>query len=200
MEGWINIDILPLPGVDFVLDAALDLPFDDVEAIYAEHFLEHIRIDAGIAFLRRAHRALSPEGWLRLSTPNLDWVLRMQYEGGAWGEARALQALRLNRAFHGWGHQFLWNEEALELTLRAAGFRNLRFCAYGDSELGLFQGIERHETYPDAPDQAHVLVIEGQKGPVERDLLARVLETIRQEYLAHLVPLPDSMVRCEEEE
>ncbi len=194
LAGWVNLDLESFPGVDVVLDAARELPFRDVEAVYAEHFLEHLRIDGALAFLVRAHRALRTGAWLRLSTPNLDWVVRMQYDRTAWGEAKAIRGLHLNRAFHGWGHQFLWNREALELALAATGFEELRFCGYGESDLEVFSGIERHETYPDAPDEPHVLVVEARKGEARPELLERVHDFVRDEYLAHLEPMPERMI------
>lgn len=198
MEGWLNLDIQPLPEVDRVLDVSRTLPFADVEAIYAEHFLEHLRLDAAVAFLARAHRALAPRRWIRLSTPNLDWVVRMQYDPTAWGEDKALQSLFLNRAFRGWGHHFLWNREALDFVLRAVGFEELRFCRYGESESALFRGIEQHETYPDAPGEPHVLIVEGCRGDRPPDLYERLLRAIREDYLAHLEPLPERMILADD--
>jgi len=192
------MDIQPLPGVDRILDVSRSLPFKEVEAIYAEHFLEHLRLDAAVAFLVRAHRALASRCWIRLSTPNLDWVVRMQYERTAWGEDKALQSLFLNRAFHGWGHQFLWNREALEFVLRAVGFEALRFCQYGESQLEIFRGIERHEMYPDAPEEPHVLIVEGCKGDRRQDEIERLVRTIREDYLAHLEPLPERMILADD--
>lgn len=193
IAGWTNLDIQALPGVDVVVDCARSLPFHDAEAVFAEHFLEHLRLDEGLAFLERAHRALGANGWLRLSTPNLDWVLASQYPDWAHGEQRALNAVALNRAFHGWGHQFAWNAEALELALRATGFEAIRRAAFGESELPFFRGIERHETYPDLPGVPHVLIYEARKGAAQPELLARVRETVRSELLAHLEPLPTEM-------
>jgi len=194
LAGWVNLDIESFAGVDVVLDAARELPFRDVEAVYAEHFLEHLRIDAALAFLAHAHRALRADGWLRLSTPNLDWVLRMQYDRAALGEEKAIRGLHLNRAFHGWGHQFLWNREALELALEATGFEGRRFCRYGESELEVFASLERHETYQDAPDEPHVLIVEGRRGAARPDLLERLRCFVRDEYLAHLEPMPIRMI------
>src|SRR5438270_9161033 len=38
LAGWTNVDILPYPGVDAVLDVTRGLPFENVELIFAEHF------------------------------------------------------------------------------------------------------------------------------------------------------------------
>src|SRR6185369_14652782 len=79
LPGWINIDNQGLPGVDQVLDVRHGLPFRGVAAIYAEHFLEHLSLDDGLAFLSECRRVLADDGTLRLSTPSLEWVLTTQY-------------------------------------------------------------------------------------------------------------------------
>lgn len=198
LPGWVNIDIRALPGVDVVLDASASLPFTDAEAIFAEHFLEHLRVDRALAFLERAHRALAPRGLIRLSTPNLDWVLLTHYPEWATGEQRASNALLLNRAFHGWGHQFAWNLEALEVALTATGFVEIRSARWGESAHDLFRGLERHEPYADHPKAHHLLVVEARKGEAQPALLARIRETLRTEYLAHLDPIPDSVAGADD--
>ncbi|HSL84604.1 MAG TPA: methyltransferase domain-containing protein, partial [Thermoanaerobaculia bacterium] len=113
LEGWINIDAQELPGVDVVADVTRGLEFRDCEAVYAEHFLEHLRIDRAVDFLVEAHRVLADGGLIRLSTPNLDWVWVTHYRLDADSEAKREMAIHLNRAFHGWEHQFPWNRELL---------------------------------------------------------------------------------------
>jgi predicted SAM-dependent methyltransferase len=162
LPGWINIDNQGLPGVDQVLDVRHGLPFSGVAAIYAEHFLEHLSLDDGLAFLRECRRVLLPEGVLRLSTPNLDWVILTHYRGPAAGDDDAREdCFRINRAFHGWGHQFLYNERTLAATLRDAGFANVQRVAYGESEHAELRGLERHEKSTDYGELSHILIVEA---------------------------------------
>src|SRR5690242_15298780 len=162
IPGWINIDNQGLPGVDQVLDVRSGLPFRGVAAIYAEHFLEHLSLDDGLAFLRECRRVLADDGTLRLSTPSLEWVLTTHYR---WYEVapenRLSDCVRLNRAFHAWGHQFLYNAPTLAAALRAAGFARAEFRAYGESEVPELTGLERHEKSDDTPELPHVLIVEG---------------------------------------
>ncbi len=162
IPGWINIDNQDLPGVDRVLDVRRGLPFSGVASIYAEHFLEHLSLDDGLAFLKECRRALAPDGVLRLSTPNLDWVMLTHYRGPMVAEADAqVDCLRLNRAFHAWGHQFLYNRATLSAAVRSAGFASTVFRNYGESERPELSGLERHETWEDTPELPHVLIIEA---------------------------------------
>jgi predicted SAM-dependent methyltransferase len=187
LRGWINVDLLPLPGVDVVADVTEGLHFSGVEAIFAEHFLEHLRLDKAIDFLAESHRVLNPGAWIRISTPNLEWVWLTQYDLHAQPEAKVDLALRLNRGFHGWGHQFLWNSQLLERALLATGFSELTWCSYGSSPLPLFQGVERHETYDDSSETPHVLIVEARKAEPRPEALAELRELARTVFLDHLL-------------
>jgi MoaA/NifB/PqqE/SkfB family radical SAM enzyme/predicted SAM-dependent methyltransferase len=186
LEGWVNIDNQALPGVDVVADVTGGLKFSDVEAIFAEHFLEHLPLGSAIDFFLESHRVLRPGAWMRLSTPNLDWVWKTHYRLDAEGADKRQAALALNRAFHGWEHQFLWNREMLEEALLACGFTDLRWCRYRESENPLFQSLERHETYGDEPALPHVLIVEARKGEPQPDRLSRLRELLAREFLNHL--------------
>lgn len=157
LPGWVNVDNLPYPGVDFQWDLARGIPFHDVKYIFAEHFVEHLSFDEAGKLVRGCRAALRDDGILRLSTPNLDWVWRTSYQSG--------DALRdcfvINRAFHGWGHQFLYNLPALTMVLRDAGFATVQQFTYGQSDSPALAGIERHERYPDIPELPHILIVEA---------------------------------------
>ena len=163
IAGWVNIDILPYPGVDHIMDVRHGLPFDSVAFIFAEHFLEHLSLGDGLLFLRECRRALRPDGVLRLSTPNLDWVWLTHYKdpAGMSDQQRLLGCLEMNRAFHGWGHRFLYNSGTLSRALKAAGFAEITFTAYGESAQPELRGLERHERHADVPFAPSVLVAEG---------------------------------------
>jgi predicted SAM-dependent methyltransferase len=182
LPGWINIDNKALPGVDRVLDVTQGLPFEGVSAIYAEHFVEHLSLDHGLAFLRECRRVLRDDGILRLSTPNLDWVYLTHYRCGSWtdDEQPLADCLQLNRAFHGWGHRFLYNRVMLEAALRAAGFETVRFERYGESGVAGLQGLERHETWEDTPELPHVIIAEASGRAVPRPLPPAFLSAFRE--------------------
>jgi hypothetical protein len=186
LDGWLNLDIQDLPGVDLVVDVYQGLYWRDVEAVYAEHFLEHLDLDRAIAFLTDIHNGLVPGGVVRLSTPNLDWVWETHYSTSSDPELRRLQALRLNRAFHGWRHRFLWNRMLLGDALTACGFRDLVWCRYGESERSVFRGLEHHDTYEDRPDLPHVLIVEAEKGEVDAGAMSEFKALLEREFLSFL--------------
>jgi predicted SAM-dependent methyltransferase len=69
--GYIGIDKLMLPGVDFIADMESGLPFlpdNSVDEIYTSHFVEHI--DDLELFLRECHRVVKPNGIINIYIPH----------------------------------------------------------------------------------------------------------------------------------
>jgi len=163
LEGWINVDNQPYRGIDQVLDIREGIPYSDLEYIFAEHFIEHLAYDDAMKFLRDCRRALGDAGVLRLTTPNLDWVWMTQYHLGQWSQPS--EAVRdcfwMNKAFRGWGHQFLYNAQTLTECLHDAGFATIERCAYGESRHAALRGVEHHEKYLDSPELPHLIVVEA---------------------------------------
>jgi hypothetical protein len=185
LDGWLNVDMQPLPGVDMVADVTQGLRVTGVESIFAEHFLEHLPVAAAIGFLLEAHRVLVDGGWIRLSTPNLDWVWVTHYRLDLEPPGKRTAAIAMNRAFHGWEHQFLWNRELLGEALAACGFEPVRWCRHGESELPVFRGIERHETYEDSAELPHVVIAEAQRAAPQPERLAELREVLTRDFLSH---------------
>jgi predicted SAM-dependent methyltransferase len=168
LGGWINADIAAHRQLDVVLDCRAPLPFIDasMQYVFAEHFLEHLDQENGIRFLSECHRILAPaSGVLRVSTPNLDWVWRTHYRYPADDESKRLGAHHLNKAFHGWGHQFLYNDVVLTDSLRLAGFKRVEFFSHGASELDELREIEQHEinSYRTTRNCPDVIIAQGYK-------------------------------------
>jgi SAM-dependent methyltransferase len=186
LPGWTNVDVQPLPGVDVIADVTKGLDFAGAEAVFSEHFLEHLAIDDALAFLLEVHRVLAPGGWLRLSTPNLDWVWLTHYRLEGEGAEKRGAALALNRAFRGWRHQFLWNRELLKEALAACGFAEVRWPRRGESELPLFRGLEVHDTYGDTEGLPHILLAEARKAEPRPERLRALREAVQREFLDHL--------------
>jgi hypothetical protein len=174
LDGWVNVDYELFPTVDVVADMRDALPFRNVQAVFAEHFLEHLTLAAGLRFLESAHAALVDGGWLRLTTPNLDWVWVTQYRLDAPATEARGHALALNRGFYAWGHRFLWNRSLLEEALAACGFDGVTAQERGESAAPFLRGIERHEAYPDYGSVKHVIVVEARKGLARPERLAQL--------------------------
>lgn len=69
-DGWVNLDVAALPGVDVVHDLnRLPLPFADGEFahVYAKDVLEHVNY---VDVLRELHRILRSGGTLAIQVPH----------------------------------------------------------------------------------------------------------------------------------
>jgi predicted SAM-dependent methyltransferase len=188
LEGWVNVDSKLLPEVDVVADVADGLAFRRADAILAEHFLEHLEIAEALQFLREAHRVLSDDGWLRLSTPDLEWVWSTHYrtDRDSTEREKQLMAIRTNRAFHGWGHRFLWNRELIREALGACGFESIRWRRYGESDMTPFDAVERHSPDGDVAALAHAIIVEARKGEFDGERLFAFESLLATEFHAHM--------------
>lgn len=152
--GWTHLGMnAALPHVDALWHSADGLPCEDAtcQFIYSEHFLEHLNISEGRAFLRECHRALQPGGVVRIAMPDLrDCV--SQYWNNNWCEQPWLKvhgyewiatgAEYLNIAMRDWGHQWLYDREELRRRLSEAGFAIVRDVAWGESDTPELRGLE----------------------------------------------------------
>lgn len=74
IEGWMNVDIVPLPGVDVVYDLErpklerLPLNDDSVEEFLLSHVIEHVRNSLGL--MEELHRVAKPDARMVIRVPH----------------------------------------------------------------------------------------------------------------------------------
>jgi hypothetical protein len=147
MADWWNVDIRSFKGIDEVVDVTAPWPWQNLDYVYGEHFLEHLGLDDAVAFLGQARLRLRPGGRIRLSTPGLEWVWQTHFKADQDASNVVTDTYRANRAFHGWGHEFLYSRPFLEHLLGAMGLTDVRFFAYGESDDPNLRNLEMHGTY-----------------------------------------------------
>jgi SAM-dependent methyltransferase len=163
-EGWLNIDIDPRLSGAVYMDATRPLPLRDgsVDLIYSEHMIEHVPLGPALAMLRELHRVLRPEGMVRIATPDMDNIVRLKsdplndhqlayvqwsnQEFGAGMERASPEnpCYAINRMFHAWGHQFIYDRTTLASVLAEAGFHDVKFCEIGESARSELCNLEMH--------------------------------------------------------
>lgn len=187
LDGWCNTDIRGFRGIDRAMDATEPWPFEDLTHVFGEHFIEHLELDRAIDFLVHAGRSLAIGGRIRLSTPNLAWVMRTHFVHGDVGEERRLaDTLKLNRGFYGWGHRFLWTAEMLTGVMASVGYEDVELRSYGVSADPDLHGLERHGGFSEADGLPSVVIVEGVRGerPIARD--AAIDAWFEHEFLRHV--------------
>lgn len=186
--GWWNTDIRSFPGIDAVMDATQPWPYSGLEYVYGEHFLEHLTLDGALRFLEHAGNSLGSGGRIRLSTPNLEWVLLTHYASGAEPEETLNGTMRINRAFHGWGHQFLYSRVMLEYLLTELGFRDVAFFSYGESDTPALANLERHGGFSVYEGQPSVIIAEASRGDAPIAPSQELVDWIKSDYLRYARP------------
>jgi len=166
-EGWLGADKCAVSKETIYLDATKSFPFADAtfDYIYNEHMIEHIAWGDGLSMLKECYRVLKPTGALRIATPDLavvaglltspDELAKRYIAFFTDSELKDVPghkpAFVINLAFHGWGHQFLYDAETLEFTLRLAGFKS----------------VSRHA--PRQSGDSHLRGLESDRGSIEKN-------------------------------
>jgi len=143
--------------------------------------IEHITWFEGLNMLRECHRILKPGGIIRIATPDLRVFVNLyQSTKGSIGEKymewhtdQYLQgvpaykpAFLINAIFIRWGHKFVYDGELLEMSMREAGFVEIKGYSPGESDDTNLRGIEIHGrigNYREDMNQFETMVFEGKR-------------------------------------
>ncbi len=77
-DGWVNMDLITLPGADVVWDVKkIPWPFENntFDLVFCSHFIEHIPHYIGLAedglivVMKEIYRVLKPDGFLEIRVP-----------------------------------------------------------------------------------------------------------------------------------
>ena len=161
MVDWWNVDVRGFPGVDQVVDVTKPWPWHQLDYVYGEHFLEHLRLDEAIRFLTQAAAGLRPHGRIRLSTPGLEWVWVTNFRPSGSDAEIVEMTYRANRSFYGWGHCFLYSRPMLERMLSETGFGDPTFHRFGESEDPELRGLEQHGAFDVVDGWPSVWIVEA---------------------------------------
>lgn len=149
VKGWENIDILK--GKDIKnLDLRKPLPYRDnsVDAIFHEHFIEHLTKTEAEKFLKDTHRVLKPGGVMRVGWPDLQKLLRAYFLRQKKYKKYVLPHLDDHRygedwdevfsdCLFSWEHRYAYTASHLKKVLSTAGFKDVIIMKYGRSNHGI---------------------------------------------------------------
>ena len=165
LPGWLNTDLEPNDPAVIQLDATQTFPFADAafDYIFSEHMIEHLPPEGAASMLDQCLRTLKPGGTIRISTPDLAFLLAlfdgrpsaMQQDYIEWAtrtfvglSARPGPATVLNNFVRNWGHQFIYDEPTLRERLQLAGFVDIVRCNLNASVHPLLRGLENESRMP----------------------------------------------------
>ncbi|HLX89514.1 MAG TPA: hypothetical protein VKR22_13785, partial [Acidimicrobiales bacterium] len=113
----------------------------------------HLPFQAGKRLLAECARVLKPGGTIRLATPDLTGLARAYLDRSerslAWYRKQfggiTTYAQMFNTGMRAWGHQFLYDEEALRSVLEPQGLEVSR-VGYNESPDPELRGLEFRDT------------------------------------------------------
>lgn len=142
LPGWVNIDLLrPGRTLDLYWDLRRPLPFPDasVDAIFAEHLLEHLSFPSGVRLLRECRRVLRRGSVVRLGVPDLDRYIASYHGRDDIIErvrpGRPTRALALGEPFFLYGHRCMYDFETMQHALLDAGFSQVAHSSFGQGRV-----------------------------------------------------------------
>ncbi len=166
MTGWENLDLEPEQGAHH-WDAHVGLTnfaAGTVDFIYCEHFIEHVSYFAAQKIFYEASRVLKKGGVFRLSTPDLETIIRDAMTGEWQGKFEQVgwrpgtRAQFINEAFRSWGHTFIYDYREL-LTMGTLGGFDPENIYPVERSNSFFAELSNLETRPNYGD----LIIEFKK-------------------------------------
>ena len=182
-QGWLNTDV----DIDrckqglVYLDAGEKFPFPDnsIDYVYSEHLFEHLSHTQAVNMLDECRRVLKPSGAIRIATPDFRFLIGLylhpeeplnqryiQWSGqGGGGYPVPETPLHIINKFHtAWGHRIIYDRESLESLMKEHGFKDIRICEIGKSDIPAFRNVEGHFKYmPYEFYQLETMILEGNK-------------------------------------
>jgi predicted SAM-dependent methyltransferase len=154
LPGWVTLDIAPDAG-SIRMDARQRWPFRDgvASAIRAEQVIEHLTYDEADFCVGEMYRVLERGGVVRICTPDLEGIARAYLER----DPRILDVHREhgyvaptwshlpNNYLRMWGHQHVFDFEALEHLLANVGFSEIERTPFNHSRHATLNGTDSHD-------------------------------------------------------
>jgi predicted SAM-dependent methyltransferase len=166
LPGWVNVDFEVQYHPDVRHDLRNPLPWgkENVDFIRMEHFFEHILQVDGQRLLGECYRVLKWGGVIRINGPDLEKLAKLylsrRYD--VWRTRTTAPGETIcdlmNDVFYNWGHQYIPDYPQFIYMLHKAGFRGVRRCEFGKSEIPELNNTEIRTMSPNEDS-----VIEGIK-------------------------------------
>jgi predicted SAM-dependent methyltransferase len=180
LGDWLNSDFFPHSDRIVHLDATDSFPFSNetFDYIFSEHMIEHISYSNGLAMLSECHRVLRNNRKIRISTPNLKFLIDLytddkseaQREYIKWATDTFIKSAPyyddtfvINNFVRDWGHLFIYDEKTLRSSLEKAGFTKIIRCDLNESEDESFRNLENEKRMPKGFLKLESVILEGTK-------------------------------------
>lgn len=125
IEGYKNIDIRYLPGVDIVdnIKSLKSFKEQSVDIIYASHVLEHFGRWEYMSVLKRWFELIKPGGILRLAVPDFQQVVTFYQKTG--DIKKIIGLIYGGQNYKENFHYYTWDFTSLQQDLKEVGFNSV---------------------------------------------------------------------------
>ena len=134
IDGFINVDIRPLPQVDLVdnISELNNVKNDSIDLIYACHVLEHFGRYEYMSVLKRWYEVIKKGGTLRIAVPDFGEVVN--YYNKNQDMSNLMGFLYGGQTYEQNYHYYAWDFKSLQKDLESVGFSNVRRYNWRDTE------------------------------------------------------------------
>ena len=124
LDGFVNIDSYPLPGVDVVCDIR-EIQYEEntVDEIVMFHCIEHFTLDDACLIIRKLFKILKPGGRVIMEGPDIFKCVKNCPTGefdairGIFGDVAELRKMK-----DGFQHKWGWTGSLMQQEMTSAGF------------------------------------------------------------------------------
>ena len=178
LDGWLNADQSSPFAHVMRLDVTQRFPLGDsmFDYVYSEHVIEHVPRAQASFMLSECYRVLKPGGKVRISTPDLAFLIdlarqdksALQVDYLAWSireyaldAAHGGDAIVINNFMHNWGHRFIYDEGTLRASMEEAGFAAIARRELGRSPDEALRDLENESRMPPGFLKLETMTLEG---------------------------------------
>ncbi len=180
LNGWLNSDYLPESKKILRLDATKPFPFknNEFDYVFSEHMIEHVYYQQGLKMLSECFRVLNPKGKLRISTPDLSFLIDLYRSDKSELQVEFIKhctdktikyapyyedTFVINNYMRAWGHKFIYDEKTLRFLFEKLGFIEITKFNVCESEDVALQNLENVSRKPPGLIGLESFVLEGMK-------------------------------------
>ncbi len=182
LGGWLNSDFPARSNAVLSLDATETFPFQEgtFDYVFSEHMIEHVPHAKGAAMLAECHRVLKGNGKIRISTPDLRFLVELYICGDRRSELQERYikwatdsfvrgapyydpVFVINNFVRDWGHLFIYDEKTLRASLERAGFTGIVRRDLNQSPEAALRGLEFERRLPEGFLQLETVTLEATK-------------------------------------
>jgi predicted SAM-dependent methyltransferase len=171
LSGWINTDnhnlsqkhqnFLRTHTIHLDITEHFELESNSIDYVFSEHVIEHITYRDAVNMLTESYRVLKPGGKIRISTPDLNFLIEMyvkprtelidsyiQYSINQYSLPGPYDTFVINNFVRDWGHEFIYDKKTLTHAVESIGFTNVTWHNISESDDEHFRNLEDASRLP----------------------------------------------------